>query len=80
MELSLIITIISLKFKFSADYVAATIIALLMNHLIMLLFIHTADPDDPLKTTDQTRRLGLIVCLLLTYCSQTNFAETFSYL
>ncbi|XP_048232147.1 sm-like protein LSM7 isoform X1 [Ricinus communis] len=21
-----------------------------------------ADPDDPLKTTDQTRRLGLIVC------------------
>ncbi|CAD5187206.1 unnamed protein product [Musa acuminata subsp. malaccensis] len=20
------------------------------------------DPDDPLKTTDQTRRLGLIIC------------------
>lgn len=29
------------------------------NHSIV------ADPDDPLKTTDQTRRLGLIVC----YCS-----------
>lgn len=23
-----------------------------------------ADADDPLKTTDQTRRLGLIVCVL----------------
>ncbi|EXB55703.1 hypothetical protein L484_000928 [Morus notabilis] len=26
-----------------------------------------SDPDDPLKTTDQTRRLGLIVCILLVY-------------
>ncbi|RXI05439.1 hypothetical protein DVH24_006696 [Malus domestica] len=25
------------------------------------------DSDDPLKTTDQTRRLGLIVCILLVY-------------
>lgn len=25
------------------------------------------DPDDPLKTTDQTRRLGLIVCIICTH-------------
>jgi len=30
--------------------------------LSVLMFFHNAaDPDDPLKTTDQTRRLGLIV-------------------
>jgi len=28
------------------------------------LFTWVADADDPLKTTDQTRRLGLIVCFL----------------
>lgn len=27
-----------------------------------------ADSDDPLKTTDQTRRLGLIVCHALCVC------------
>lgn len=41
--------------------------------------ISTANPEDPLKTTDQTRRHGLLVSLLLTYCSQTNFAETFKF-
>ena len=55
-------------------YVATTVIALLCY------CVYTADPDDPLKTTDQTRRLGLIVRLLLTYSSQTNLAEIFNYL
>ncbi|XP_057978690.1 sm-like protein LSM7 isoform X1 [Malania oleifera] len=27
-----------------------------------MICLCAADPDDPLKTTDQTRRLGLIVC------------------
>ena len=39
--------------------------------------ICTADPKDPYEVTiDQTRCLGLIVCLLLSYCSQENIAET----
>ena len=37
----------------------------------------SADPKDPYEVTiDQTRCLGLIVCLLLSYCSQENIAET----
>lgn len=36
----------------------------LSSELLSLLFYCT-DPDDPLKTTDQTRRLGLIVRFLI---------------
>ncbi|CAN6703109.1 unnamed protein product [Malus baccata var. baccata] len=34
------------------------------------------DSDDPLKTTDQTRRLGLIVCILLVYHCHRIFKKT----
>jgi hypothetical protein len=37
----------------------------LFTALIFISFHWVADADDPLKTTDQTRRLGLIVCFLL---------------
>ena len=53
------------------------------GNLVVILYLHnflkfldkltrniclcSADPDDPLKTTDQTRRLGLIVCSLPVY-------------
>ncbi|KAF9675608.1 hypothetical protein SADUNF_Sadunf09G0049900 [Salix dunnii] len=30
--------------------------------IVQALELHFGDSDDPLKTTDQTRRLGLIVC------------------
>lgn len=36
--------------------------------LINVCGLFAADPDDPLKTTDQTRQLGLIVCFLLISC------------
>lgn len=32
---------------------------------MLFIFYYDADPDDPLKTTDQTRPLGLIVGFLL---------------
>lgn len=35
--------------------------------LILTYSIGVSDPDDPLKTTDQTRRLGLIVRIKLLY-------------
>ena len=35
--------------------------------LILTYCIGVSDPDDPLKTTDQTRRLGLIVRIKLLY-------------
>lgn len=35
--------------------------------LILTYSIGVSDPDDPLKTTDQTRRLGLIVRIILLY-------------
>ena len=36
-----------------------------MQTVDFLFLSFAADPDDPQKTTDQTRRLGLIVCSLI---------------
>lgn len=38
-----------------------------LNNSPILNFTLSADPEDPLKTTDQTRRLGLIVCLIIVH-------------
>lgn len=36
-----------------------------ISDILTKVLLFSADPDDPLKTTDQTRPLGLIVWFLL---------------
>nr|GMD74128.1 sm-like protein LSM7 [Ipomoea batatas]GMD75757.1 sm-like protein LSM7 [Ipomoea batatas] len=43
----------------------------LLNLVLDEAIEYLRDSDDPLKTTDQTRRLGLIVCYALSVCRGT---------